>query len=190
MVLGERGYEPSGRCWLLSRQVRAQHRRAAILMDHLVHTEISSVSICFTSAVFYFWFLVLRGQNFLHSVLTGEMVKGTPLSPVSSLYFWLSPWAEAGKFWFLLPGISSKDNVFIVPNMEAWEGMKVWCMLPSILLPMSQMSPKLLKSHRRSAGLRLHKEQSHSSLQLFQMQMMIISSSHLFHSINNNILHM
>lgn len=30
--------------------------------------------------------LGLRGQEFLHSLLTGEMVKGTPLSPVSPLY--------------------------------------------------------------------------------------------------------
>lgn len=92
--------------------------------------------------LFYFssvlFLLALKGQNFLHSLLTGEMVKGTLLSPVSRLYFWLSPWAEAGKFWFLLPGISSKDNVFIVPNTEAG---RVW--KPGVCSPPSSSHSSL-----------------------------------------------
>lgn len=48
------GYEPSGQGWLLARHVRAQRKRAAILLDQLLYSEISSVSICFISAVFDF----------------------------------------------------------------------------------------------------------------------------------------
>lgn len=40
LLLGKRGCAPSGMGWLLSRQGRAQHKKAAILLDQLVSTEV------------------------------------------------------------------------------------------------------------------------------------------------------
>lgn len=89
---------------------------------------------------------------------------------------------QTGKFCFLLLGIFPLSF-----HHGSWESTKVRCVLLSIPFLFSQFSPKHLKSYR-SAGLRIHKAQSHSGTCL-RHQLWLFLALLFFRSINNYVLH-
>lgn len=131
----------------------------------------------------------LKGQEFLHPLLTGETVKyhyhRCLFSNERTLYdpnILAESLKQTGKFCFLLLGIFPLSF-----HHGSWESTKVRCVLPSIPFLFSQFSPKHLKSYR-SAGLRIHKAQSHSGTCL-RHQLWLFLALLFFRSINNYVLH-
>lgn len=100
-LLSKHGCAPSGTGWLLTRQVRAQHKKATILLDQLVSTEIR---LCLRLVYFGCFISVgFKGTGVFTFLINSWDGQGNTIIPsISSLLkelsktpkFWLSPWSR------------------------------------------------------------------------------------------------
>lgn len=133
-------------------------------------------------------FLVgLKGQEFLHPLLTGETVKyhyhQCLFSNERTLYdstILTEPLKQTGKFCFLLLGIFPLSF-----HHGSWESTKVRCVLPSIpFLLIFSKAPEVLQVSRTEDP-----QSAVSFWHMFKTSTVVISCSTFFRSINNYILH-